>query len=164
MHQSEVVNTRLKDHFDKITHGAKPRAIAIRAGIQPSTFSRQLNGEVKMTVQTIIAIARAYNAAILPALIAGEVITEEEAREIAAGGSLTEATDRQLVEEMLRRVVEGEDHEELTDPVDQGLIDNVTSIRATGEDVTGLTEDELSEMDKAANTDNSDEKLDPELT
>lgn len=90
--------------------------MALAAGMHPSTLVRQLDGEVK--VGTVVAICRAYGAPILPALVAAGFITRDEANSATVEVALVEATDRQLAEEILRRVIEAEgEHSELTEPL-----------------------------------------------
>lgn len=167
MQQSESVNEALKDHLTAITNGASWRAMATQAGLEPSTLKRQLDGEPK--VQTVVAICRAYGRPILPALVAAGFITEEEAFGMAVGAQLKLATEQQLVEEMLSRVVAAKEAgtegslPELFEPVDQAAVEAATKKPADGSNVVGKTEDELqSEYRLAANRDNSHEKLDPD--
>lgn len=150
MHQTQGVNNELKAHIAQITNGASNRSIARAAGIEPTTLNRQLDGDVK--VQTLVAICRAYRAPLLQAFLAAGYITNDEAAAMSNGAALTQATDRELVEEMLRRVVDSEAHPELTEPVSQDAIDNVTHGRFT-KNVGGFADDALHGIDKAAGTD-----------
>jgi hypothetical protein len=121
MHHSGNVNDTLRDHLRSITNGASVRAMALQAGLEPSTLGRQLDGETK--VQSIVAICRAYRRPILPAFIAAGYITEAEAQEMGVAAALRQATDRQLVEETLRRVsLADERHPELTEPITHDVI------------------------------------------
>lgn len=151
MHQTRHVNNELRAHIAHITHNASNRSIARAAGIEPTTLNRQLDGDVK--VQTLVAICRAYRAPLLPAFLAAGYITTDEARAMGSISALAEATDRELVEEMLRRVVTAEsEHPELTEPVSQDAIDNVTRGRF-GTNVGGYAEDALHGIDTAAGKD-----------
>jgi hypothetical protein len=123
------------------------RSVALAAGMHPSTLIRQLSGEVK--VGTVVAICRAYGAPILPALVAAGFITADEANTATVDVALLEATDRQLAEEILRRVIEAEgEHPELTAPIGDDQVDeavkrsNVRRLNVGGR-LEDLTEDEL---------------------
>jgi hypothetical protein len=187
MHQAEFVNEELKAHLAQQTHKASWRSIALRSGLEPSTFTRQLDGEVK--VQTVVSICRAYSLPLLPAFVAAGFITLPESEEMAGYSALLALSDRSLVEEMLRRVIEaeesGESRPELTEPVrlddedefatadrefDEALAREydtapiATDSNGVRIDVGGLSEDQLKkDFDLAANNDRSAEKLDPDL-
>lgn len=63
-----------------ITHGDMQTVIAQRSGIHQTTISRWLNGEsTRMRAETIVQLARSYDANVLEALIAAGVITPTEA-------------------------------------------------------------------------------------
>lgn len=93
----------LHEYVVNATGGASWRAIAEATGIEPSTLTRQFHRE-RVSVQTVVAIARAYRADLLTGLVAGGFITREEAAGIANHGALRAASDLQLAEEILRRV------------------------------------------------------------
>jgi hypothetical protein len=189
MHQGGSVNETFKTLLATLTHDASTRSIALRSGIEPSTLKRQLDGEIK--VQTVVAICRAYSGALLPAFMAAGFITYDEARSMAGIASLMVASDRELVEEMLQRVIDaestGEPRPELTEPVKVNESDFERADREFEEElarenqdgrvltrsegglhfdigVGGLSEDQIkARYDLAANTDRSAEKLDPDL-
>lgn len=103
----------------QITDDAAPTTAARRAGVQVSTMSRQVAKGV-LSPETVVAIARAYHAPVLPGLVACGLITADEARVIAPMGTLlTDATDEALLDEVLRRIRAGHDqHPTLTEPLD----------------------------------------------
>ncbi|WP_104333782.1 hypothetical protein [Rathayibacter sp. AY2B5] len=110
------VNDALREHIEQISGTKSLRSVALAAGITPSTLVRQLDGEMKAA--TVVAICRAYGAPILPAFVAAGYISPDEARASISEAALRSATDRQLAEEILRRVIEAEgEHPELTDPI-----------------------------------------------
>lgn len=76
------------------------RAVALRSGLEPSTLSRQLRSELK--VSTVTAICRAYGLPILPAFTAAGFITEAEAAGLGSG-SLRDVPGSALAAELLRR-------------------------------------------------------------
>ena len=111
------MNDALREHIEQLTGTKSLRSVALAAGMHPSTLVRQLDGEVK--VGTVVAICRAYGAPILPAFVAAGYITRDEAEKTSTEAALRDASDRQLAEEILRRVIEAEgEHPELTEPLD----------------------------------------------
>lgn len=98
------------------------RAWARTAGVEPTTLTRQIaRGEIK--AQVLVALCRAYRIPFPDAFTAAGFISAEEARGAASSGALHDATDRQLVEEMLRRVERREAGPEITGPVPGDLVD-----------------------------------------
>jgi hypothetical protein len=157
MHQAGAVNERFDDYLKHLTDGASYRAIAERAQIEPSKLTRQLKGELK--VQTVVAVARAYGGSLLRAFVAAGFITEDEATSMAALSGIEKATDRELAEEILRRVRANEgEHPVLTEPIGASF-----DVSGPDEDLTELHEDAVkSRWATAANTDKSAERLDQE--
>lgn len=90
-------------------------AIEQKTGMARATLARKLKG--RPTVETVVAICRAYRVNFLEAFVAAGFIRDDEADTIAGEAALRSATDRQLAEEILRRVSETES-EELTKPLD----------------------------------------------
>lgn len=75
-------------------------------GISKSNITRWKDG-TRAAPDFVVKVARAYNANVLEALVEAEFITEEEAqlREVRVGGLLlSEATDEELTDELLRRL------------------------------------------------------------
>lgn len=77
------------------------RAVAMRAGIEPSTLIRQLKASPSLT--TVRAICRSYNLPLLPAFTAAGFITEAEAASMAASAGLAHYPAVELAEELARR-------------------------------------------------------------
>ena len=77
------------------------RAVAMRAGIEPSTLVRQLKASPSLA--TVTAICRSYNLALLPAFTAAGFITEAEAAAMAASAGLAHYPAVELAEELARR-------------------------------------------------------------
>ena len=152
MHQAKPVNERFRQYIATIAATDSLRPVALKANMEPSTLGRQLDGTLK--VETVVAIARAYDAPLLHAFVAAGFISQDEANDAAALSTLTSASDRQLAEEILRRVIEAEEmHPELTNPLTMHESD----------DVSGLPEDDVqSRYATAANTDFSADDLDPD--
>lgn len=81
------------------------RDAAKRAGFNQSAFTRWKNG-AKADPDFVVKFARAFHLNVLEALVEAEFITEKEAnlKQVTVGGpSLTNATNGQILEEILRR-------------------------------------------------------------
>lgn len=100
----------LQDHS-----GQSERQIALAAGIQTPTLTRQLSGENRVRLETVVAIHRVTDLPLLDLLVAANAITDDEAR-AASAGSLRNATDEELALEVLRRARAG--HEAVKQPID----------------------------------------------
>ena len=176
------MNETFDAFLQDLTDGASFRSIAERSGLEPTTLTRQLKGELK--VQTVVSICRAYRGNLLRAFVAAGFITEQEADSMAALAGIVKATDTELAEEILRRVKHASnEHPVLTSPITDGSgtiasveheipishggVDEAENIRFVGrspEDLSEMDEDALKrrDYDLAANTDQSAERLDPE--
>ena len=99
-------------------------AVADRAGIVQSTLNRQIDKGV-LRPETVVAIARAYGAPVLPGLVACGLITEREAAIKARSDSIQEALakadDADLIRTALDRIENGgaKLHNMLTSPLDE---------------------------------------------
>lgn len=162
MHQNDVVNETLREQLLALVGEKSLRAMAMKAGIEPSKLHRQLDSGVK--VETIVQICRAYNAPMLPAFVLAGFITEDEATSIQVEAALAKATERQLVEETLRRVMNGSATSELTEPVSAEAIDTVAQEQRAMSDATSnvthmrrhprdMSIEELEQLPGAASTD-----------
>ncbi|WP_139344470.1 hypothetical protein [Rathayibacter sp. VKM Ac-2630] len=161
------MNDALREHIEHLAGTKSLRSVALAAGMHPSTLVRQLDGEVK--VGTVVAICRAYGAPILPAFVAAGFITSDEAERTSTEAALRDASDRQLAEEILRRVIEAErEHPELTEPLDDDQVDeaveksNIRRLNVGGRPDT-LTDEEIAERygDRiAADTSDPEQDLD----
>ncbi|WP_043993638.1 hypothetical protein [Leifsonia xyli] len=106
------------EYLKRLTNNASYRTIAQRAQIEPSTLTRQLKGELK--VQAVVSITRAYGGSLLQAFVAAGFITADEASNMATLAGIEKASDRELAEEILRRVRAAEhNHPNLTGPIGQ---------------------------------------------
>lgn len=100
----EAVNGGFERYVMDITGGASLRAVADRAGIDASTLTRQVRGATGLRIETVVAVCRAYDAPILPALVAASWLSRDEAEDAAqGGGDIATAPDGQLLRELLRR-------------------------------------------------------------
>lgn len=98
--------TRWWKYLEKLIANGTADEAAKRIGISASNFSRWKNG-ARADPDFVVKIARAYDQNVIDALVEAEFITDEEAnlREVDRGGlRLEEATDVQLLDELLRRL------------------------------------------------------------
>lgn len=108
--------TPLDEFLERATNKASRRAIADAAGLDASTFTRQL-ARGRVPVQTVVAVCRAYGADFVEGFRAAGYVTADEASRMTSGGALRAATDEQLVQEILRRLQQGSASGALTDPI-----------------------------------------------
>lgn len=87
--------------------GHTVRGVAERAGIEPSTLARQLKKDT-LTVQTVVAICRAYQLPFLDGFVAAGFLTDEEAATARQQADVRGLTSTDLAEELHRRAVTGE--------------------------------------------------------
>lgn len=147
-HDAKLLHTNLMESFEtyilNATGASSVHAIEQKTGIARATLSRKLKG--RPAVETVVAICRAYNVSFLEAFVAAGFIREDEAKSISGESSIRTATDRQLAEEILRRVIETESSE-LTKPLDIGAdgypdYSNLSEADAKSYDLAAKKEDE----------------------
>lgn len=81
------------------------REVSKKIGFNYNTLYRQVTvGE--LLPQTVVSVARAYNADILEGFVAIGLITEQEKRRYGRAVTLESFTDLQLAEEAVRRALE----------------------------------------------------------
>lgn len=97
------MRTNLADYFRRLT-GQSVRAIAQETGIEPSTFNRQLTGSTSVTVETVVAVCRAFDLDLADAFVAAGFITDSEANDLGAQVGLSHFSDLELAEEIVRRL------------------------------------------------------------
>jgi len=130
MHQTAPVKNTAESVLVDVVGRSVPQ-IASAIGVDKTTIYRQLNGK-GLTADMAIRISRSLDVDLLDLLTGLGIITDDERARMKAGATLGDATDRQLLEELLRRV----DHadSDLRDPISEELIDeaaeNVTPIGA----------------------------------
>lgn len=125
----------LVEYFRLQTQERSVRAIAMRAGLDQSTLNRQLNGTTSLTVETVVAIARAYNLDFADTFVAVGFITADEARNFSRRYSLSEFADQDLTREVVRRLHDGTASADITEPVAPEVVEQVVAEREpTGHD------------------------------
>ncbi|VZH84154.1 hypothetical protein [Corynebacterium rouxii] len=85
---------------------ASDREIGKLAQIGQSTLSRQRR-DGTVTVETAVKIARAYQVSVIPALIALDVVTEDDLKEFAMDAAIEDADDETLGREVIKRMKQG---------------------------------------------------------
>lgn len=109
------MNNDSTDLLLSVTGERSVRAIAIQAGFDPSTLTRQVKSGIK--AESVIDIARAYRLPVVSSLVRFGFLEESEAVEAAAEIALDSATDEQLAQEILDRVRRKQASPSLTEPV-----------------------------------------------
>lgn len=79
------------------------RQAASLASLSQSTFSRQLTNK-SITVETAVKIAHAYQVSVIPALMALDIVTENDIAEFASEATIQDASDEVLSAEVLQRM------------------------------------------------------------
>lgn len=128
MHQTEEMRDNLSDYFLRVTGARSIRAIALAAGLEPSTLGRQLVGS--MTAESLVAVCRAFDLDLADAFVAAELITDEEANRLGARVGLAAYTDLELAREIVRRIEEGTAGDSLT-----GDLPDVPNVLTSVEDL-----------------------------
>ena len=99
--------------LEKVTNNASVNAAANRAGIVQRTLSRQVErGEI--SAENVIAIAIAYGAHPVRALVDTGYLDEKYARTVDPMTALRSVTEDQLADEVLRRMKRGLKTDEFT--------------------------------------------------
>lgn len=96
-------------------------AVAETSGLVQSTLSRRLAGE-GLSAEQVIAIARAYRADVIDALIELGFVTEEDLVRPAAAATLADASDEEIVAEVGRRILAGSASDAYDRPVTMSAV------------------------------------------
>lgn len=104
----------LSDYFLRATGARSVRAIAMKAGLEPSTLNRQLTGSNTLAVETVVTICRAFDLDFADAFVAAGYITEAEADRLGARVALSEFSDLELAREIVVRIENATASEDLT--------------------------------------------------
>lgn len=103
-----VIAMNLIDYITQKS-GKTMRALALDMGYSVSTLSRQFRAENALTLETLRDISLATDLDFLDLAIRAELITETHAKAIRAKGSLLNASNGELLNELKRRLDQGED-------------------------------------------------------
>lgn len=129
------MNTNIGEWLEANT-GATRRQMAIKLGQAPSTFYRNVE-----TAEVIIAVCRAYGINPIEGLVAAEILESDEVSSAASSASLSEVSESELLQEVLRRVQQRESSE-LAEPIDLNARQDP--------DYSNMTDDEAAEIGLAA--------------
>ncbi|RII98984.1 hypothetical protein [Clavibacter michiganensis] len=121
MHHTGPVMETLEEFFRPYLNGDSGHEVGRKLGMTNTTVTRQMKGN--MPVRTVVKLCRAYAIPMLDAFVAAGYITEAEADVMGRTRGLRAATERELVQEMMRRVVDGDTTATSTEPVGQDIID-----------------------------------------
>ena len=88
--------------FKDLTDSSSLREAAEKSGVSKSTLSRNLDANT-MTPETVIALCRAYDRSPVTGLIETEYINDYELHGPDVEVALREATNEQLLDEIMRR-------------------------------------------------------------
>lgn len=99
----------------KATKEQSVNAIALKSGLVQSTLNTRAKAD-SLTADQVIAICRAYRYPVTQGLLDLGFITEKELQLPAIHAALHDATDRELVDEIARRLEQGH-HEEFDKPI-----------------------------------------------
>ncbi|MDF2554177.1 MAG: histidine ammonia-lyase [Microbacterium sp.] len=124
----------LAAYFLSLTNERSVRALAARSELDQSTTTRQLAGTSELKVGTVVAICRAYGLDFADVFVAVGFITEEEARRFNLGFRLSEATDAELAQEIVRRLGQGEASAAITEPISDEVVAEVVAEREASAD------------------------------
>lgn len=127
--------TDLAEYFRLQTQERSVRAIALKAGLDQSTLNRQLTGSTSLTVETVVAVARAYGLDFAETFVAVGFITEDEARHFSRRYSLSDYSDQDLTREIVRRLDSGVATSDITEPVSPDVVEEVLAERSGADDV-----------------------------
>src|SRR5690625_335507 len=93
-------------------------AVARKSGVVQTTLNRHVN-EQKLTAEEVIAIARAYGASAVRALVETGHLTDLDVAGYRRAASIDTLTDREIADEVWKRMVEGRLDSD-GDPLDDG--------------------------------------------
>ena len=134
-------------HWLELMSGETRRSMALRIGQTPSTFNRNVG-----TPEVLIAVSRAYGFNPVEALIAGGIVTRDEANAFGSAAALKDVSEKELLLEMLRRVEAG-GSEELTRPITS---DDLEDALAGDPDYSNMSERDAKDYDLAASAGEKD--------
>ncbi|MEV6767512.1 helix-turn-helix transcriptional regulator [Nocardia sp. NPDC051030] len=104
-----------RDWKKAITRGHSTKEVARRLGMSDVTLARHLDRDDDLPEpRTVIALCRAYGVNPISGLIAAGYLTDEDADQGSAEGSLRHVTLSQIAEELVRRDPERKQDDEGT--------------------------------------------------
>lgn len=94
------------DWYTRTVRDASVNAVATRAGVVQTTLARQLKTGT-LSAETVLAVARGYDADAIGALIACGYLRDDDVRRHGAEVALARALDIELAAEVVRRLPDG---------------------------------------------------------
>jgi transcriptional regulator with XRE-family HTH domain len=147
VHNDNAWLTYLAALTDPAAPAIRQTDIAKAAGVDNGTVSRWVSGKNHPKAEQVIRVARAYNVSPLGALVAAGYLQQDEIEgevTVPRALGLSEFTELELAQEMLRRVDRG-DSEVLDQPV--------TVDHPAWSGVGGAAQDDVESLRHAAKTD-----------
>ncbi len=114
--------------YERVAGSQSINSVAGLAGINQSTLNRQLRSG-RLEPELVVAIARTFDEDILEALIIQGFLTREDVEKHAPRTALEQATDKEIVAEIERRLLEAREHSEFDKPLGEASASNVTEMR-----------------------------------
>ena len=93
----------VSDWFATTTSGHSLNEVSKRSGIPIASLHRYTQNR-SFTAESVVKIARAFESSVPDALIAHGVVTAAELGSVAIAGTLADASDQQLLDEIARRL------------------------------------------------------------
>lgn len=94
----------IHEWYEQVTGKDSINAVATKAGIAPATFYKQVRKTITPT--SAVRIARAYGRPPTEPLVVMGLLTQEDVDALASAGSLSKASNADLIEELARRLKE----------------------------------------------------------
>lgn len=107
----------ITEWFTDLIGADSVNAAAGKADINQSTLSRQLNAG-RLSPEMVVPLARAYGADVIDALVTHGLVSQADVQRHYVRAALADATDRELADEVWRRMQEGRGGEIWDEPVD----------------------------------------------
>lgn len=125
---------RAMDHSDwleRIAPAEAANAIAKRSGLSPRTVAHQVK-QGYFPAENVIAIAIAYGANPVGALVDTGYLAAEYAKQVDPMTALREVSDEQIADEVLRRMTAGS-HPAFETPIDEYISDSDRHLRSVAD-------------------------------
>lgn len=120
------MKTMMKWYLDTVKDDSV-NAVATKSGIVQTTLSRQVKAG-RFPAESVIAVARAYNTSAVRALVQTGHLTDLDVAEYRRAASIDALTDRELADEVWKRMVEGRLDEDGEPSL--SVVEDITSGRA----------------------------------
>ena len=90
--------------YIKYKTGLSQRALAAELGMNHNAIQRRFSGAGVMDVETLVKIADRYSLDLLDLMVESGLITADRANSLRVGGSIRDASNEDLMGEVLRRM------------------------------------------------------------